>query len=118
MVIGLLFLLSTFVTYFLCFKLLLKKLGVESLILKRTLILSITLVSIQFVCILFAEQAELDNSASVIMTIILFALILKRFIVLESWKAILVPIIIPILGQVTFAISLLIYIGITGTVKV
>lgn len=116
--VSFLLIISTFVTYFFCFKFILKKLEVKGLILKRALILSIILVAIQVGSGFVAEVAMLDDSAAVIMTIILFALILRRFVILESWKAVVIPIVIPILGQLAFAISLMVYIGLFGSIKV
>ena len=116
--VSFLLVISTFITYFFCFKFILKKLEVKGLILKRALILTTILVAIQVGSGFVAEIAMLDDSAAVIMTIILFALILRRFVILESWKAVVIPIVIPILGQLAFAISLMVYIGLFGSIKI
>jgi hypothetical protein len=112
------YLFSNLVGYFFSFNFILKKLKVSEQRLKRSTYLSILLLVIQLVSSTLCELVALDDLAALLLTIILFLAIIRKFLVLTVWQTILIPIVVPIIGQLCFVIVFAFSVKIFGPITV
>ncbi|CAM4298420.1 hypothetical protein [Pseudoalteromonas byunsanensis] len=113
-----LYLFSNLVGYFIGFNFVLKKLKVSEQRLKRAIYLSLLLLAIQMVSSTICELVALDDLAALLLTIILFLAVIRKFLVLTLWQTILIPVIVPIIGQLCFVIVLGLSIKLFGPITV
>jgi len=113
-----LYLLSNLVGYFLSFNLILSKLKVSEQRIKRSSYLSLLLLGIQLVSSTLCELVALDDLAALLLTIIIFLAVIRKFLVLTVWQTILIPIVVPIIGQLCFVIVLAFSIKVFGPITV
>ncbi len=86
--------------------------------LKRATYLSLGLLAIQLVSSTLCELVALDDSAALLLTIILFLAVIRKFLVLTIWQTILIPIFVPIIGQIFFVIVFALSIKLFGPITV
>jgi hypothetical protein len=111
-----LYLLSNLTGYFLSLNLILSKLKVSEKRKKRSSYLSLLLLGIQLVSSTLCELVALDDLAALLLTIIIFLAATRKFLVLTIWQTILIPIIVPIVGQLCFVIVLAFSIKVIGSI--
>lgn len=112
------FLLSNLLGYFISFNLILKKLQVVEQRYKRSAYLSLLLLGIQFVISTICELVQLDKFASFFLTIVVFMILIRKFLVLTTWQTVLIPIVVPIIGQLFFVVIFATSIGVFGSISV
>jgi len=98
------YLFSNLIGYFFSFNFILKKLKVSEHRLKRSAYLSILLLVIQLISSTICELIALDNLAALALTIIIFLAIIRKFLVLTIWQTVLIPVVVPIIGQLCFVV--------------
>jgi len=113
-----LYLFSNLVGYFLGFSFILKKLKVSEQRLKRAIYLSLLLLVIQLVSSTICELVALDDLAALLLTIILFLAVIRKFLVLTMWQTILIPVVVPIIGQLCFVILFALSVKVFGPITV
>jgi hypothetical protein len=113
-----LYLFSNLVGYFFSFNFILKKLKANEQRLKRSAYLSLLLLGIQLVSSTLCELVALDDLAALLLTIIIFLAVIRKFLVLTFWQTILIPIFVPIIGQLCFVIVLALSIKVFGPILV
>jgi hypothetical protein len=113
-----LYLFSNLVGYFFSFSFILNRLKVSEQRRKRATYLSLLLLSIQLVSSTLCELLALDDLAALLLTIIIFLSVIRRFLKLTVWQTILIPIVVPIIGQLCFVIVFALSIKVFGPITV
>ena len=111
-----LFISSNLLGHFLAFFFVLKLLKVEQTRGKRALYLTLILTVISFVSSLVIEQTPLNPEAAGLLTFIIFVITIRRFLVLKVWQSIVIPLFVTLVGQLTFAVTLSIYLAIFDSI--
>ena len=107
-----LYLFSNLIGYFFSFNFILNKLKVSEQRRKRAAFLSLLLLGIQLVSSTLCELVALDDLAALLLTIIIFLAVIK----LTVWQTILIPIVVPIIGQLCFVIVFALSIKVFGPI--
>jgi hypothetical protein len=113
-----LYLFSNLVGYFFSFSFILNRLKVSEQRRKRATYLSLLLLSIQLVSSTLCELLALDDLAALLLTIIIFLSVIRRFLKLTVWQTILIPIVVPIIGQLCFVVVFALSIKVFGPITV
>jgi hypothetical protein len=113
-----LYLFSNLVGYFFSFSFILNRLKVSEQRRKRATYLSLLLLSIQLVSSTLCELVALDDLAALLLTIIIFLSVIRRFLKLTVWQTILIPIVVPIIGQLCFVVVFALSIKVFGPITV
>ena len=111
-----LYLFSNLVGYFFSFNFILNKLKVSEQRRKRAAFLSLLLLGIQLVSSTLCELVALDDLAALLLTIIIFLAVIQKFLKLTVWQTILIPIVVPIIGQLCFVIVFALSIKVFGPI--
>lgn len=111
-----LFLVSFLLGTFISFRIVLGLLKVRENVNRRSAFLSVLFLITQVFSSLVVYFSGMVEPASAVITIIVFTLVLRRFLTLKLWQAILIPIGVSIVSGVILAILLMSTVGLwSGT---
>ena len=99
-----LLLISFFVGNYFGFRITLKLLKVNKSIDKRAILLSISFLIVQVLSVVVTSYIGLVEPAGTVISIVLFGFILKKFLILELWQVIVIPIGVSLFSGLVFAV--------------
>jgi hypothetical protein len=84
-------------------------LKVDSSRLKRSLVLASTLAGIELFCNLIVFTLDLDGVVNTILSVSIFVFVIRRFLILKLWQAIVIPIGVTTVSYLIVAIFLMMF---------
>ena len=101
------FFISFLVGNFIGFRIVLRLLQITESVNKRSALLTGLFLTTQAISVLIVYSTGLVEPASLLLSIILFGFVLKRFMVLKLWQIILIPIGVSLISGLILAILLM-----------
>ncbi|WP_158684702.1 hypothetical protein [Pseudoalteromonas sp. T1lg48] len=109
-----LFLITFFTGTFIGFRFVLAYLRVKEETNKRALVLSISFLVIQLMCGWIIDLVGLIEPATLIVSVILFAFVLRRVLILKLWQLIAIPIVVSMISTLFMALTFMLAIRLFG----
>lgn len=114
----LLFLVTFFIGNFIGFRITLRLLKVQESVNKRSLILTLSFLATQVLAAIVTRLTGLTEPATVVISMVLFAFVIRKFLVLRLWQVIVIPIGVSFMSSVVLAIGLMLTISLWGPIRV
>ena len=115
--LQLLILCAFLVGNFIGFRITLHLLKVTEDVNRRSMMLTGYFLVVQFVSGVFISLVGLNQFAGLVLAVVLFSFVLKRFLVLKTWQLIAIPVGVALLSSVVLGVSIGIVISLFGPIK-
>ncbi|WP_105213569.1 hypothetical protein [Pseudoalteromonas sp. T1lg22] len=113
-----LFFLTFFIGTFIGFRFVLAYLRVKDEVNKRAIALTISFLAIQLTCGWVSNLLNFVEPTTLIASVILFAFILRKVLILKLWQVIAIPIVVSMISTLFMAITFMLAIRLFGPIGV